>query len=149
MHAQRLSENRDFLDGLRQAALDGKFIYAECGGLMTLCESIVNGEEHPMAGVFPCKAELTGGRQGLSYVRARGTAFNPFFPDMDVRGHEFHYSRLIPAPSGPFGYDVERGTGIDGSHDGLVRNNVLGCYMHQHALSRLDWGIRMTEAASN
>jgi cobyrinic acid a,c-diamide synthase len=148
VHARRLSENRDFMEGLKQAALDGKSIYAECGGLMTLCESIVSDDGFRMAGVFPCKAELTGGRQGLSYVRARGTAFNPFFPDMDVRGHEFHYSRLIPTPSGPFGYSIERGTGIDGRYDGLLYNNVLGCYMHQHALSRLDWGTRMTEAAS-
>jgi len=149
VHARRLSENRDFLEGLKQASQENKAIYAECGGLMTLCDRIVNRGEHRMAGVFPCMAELTHGRQGLSYVRARGTKDNPFFPVSEVRGHEFHYSRLVPMPSGPYGYVMERGTGLDHCHDGLVRGRTLGCYMHQHALSRPDWGIRMAETASN
>lgn len=148
VHARRLSENRDFLEGLEQAARDGKPIYAECGGLMTLCSSIVGDGEPRMAGVFPCSAEITSGRQGLSYVKAVGTADNPFFPGLEVRGHEFHYSRLVPTPTGPFGYQMQRGTGIDGRFDGLVRGRTLGCYMHQHALSRLDWGTRMAEAVS-
>ena len=114
---------------------------------MALCSSIDAGERREMAGVFPCSAELTGSRQGLSYVRAVGTPENPFFPDCEVRGHEFHYSRLAPSPRGSFGYLMKRGTGIDGRHDGLVRDRTLGSYMHQHALSRLDWGKRMLEAA--
>ena len=145
-HLDELSANRDFLEGLRTAAADGKAIYAECGGLMVLCSSIRCGPAHDMAGVFPCAAELTGGRQGLSYVRAVGTEHNPFFPGLEVRGHEFHYSRLTPEPPGPFGHRVQGGRGIDGTRDGLVRVKVLGCYMHQHALSRLDWGMRMLAA---
>lgn len=146
-HLDELSSNRDFLDGLRSAASDGKAIYAECGGLMTLCSSIDAGKRISMAGVFPCSAVLTIGRQGLSYVRAVGTAVNPFFPGCQVRGHEFHYSHLAPLPQGPFGYALERGTGIDGSHDGLMFRRTLGSYMHQHALSRLDWGKRLLAAA--
>jgi cobyrinic acid a,c-diamide synthase len=147
VHARRLSENEDFLQGLGQAAAEGKAIYAECGGLMTLCSSIVVGEEHRMAGVFPFSAELTEGRQGLSYVQARGTPDNPFFPGLEIRGHEFHYSVLRPTPCGPFGYEMLRGTGIDGGHDGLVRGRVLACFMHQHSLSCPDWGPRMLAAA--
>jgi cobyrinic acid a,c-diamide synthase len=145
-HLDALSANRDFLEGLRSAAED-KAIYAECGGLMALCSAIEAGERKDMASVFPCTAVLTKHRQGLSYVRAVGTVDNPFFPDCRVRGHEFHYSRLTPLPTGPFGYAVERGTGIDGSHDGLVYRRTLGSYMHQHALSRLDWGKRLLAAA--
>ncbi len=146
VHLNALSSNRDFLEGLRSAA-DDKAIYAECGGLMTLCSSIEAGERKGMSGVFPCSAVLTRDRQGLSYVRARGTDENPFFPGCQVRGHEFHYSHLIPRPEGPFGYAMERGKGIDGDHDGLVFRRTLGCYMHQHALSRLDWGKRLLAAA--
>jgi cobyrinic acid a,c-diamide synthase len=146
-HLEELASNRDFLEGLRTAAEDGKAIYAECGGLMALCSAIRAGERRGMAGVFPYVAELSPSRQGLSYVRARGTAENPFFAGWEVRGHEFHYSRLVPEPPGPFGFLVERGTGIDGRHDGLVQRKVLGCYLHQHALSRLDWGQRMLETA--
>jgi len=145
-HLDALASNRDFLEGLRSAAED-KAIYAECGGLMALCQSIEAEGRKDMAGVFPCSAVLTSSRQGLSYVRARGTEDNPFFPGCQVRGHEFHYSHLSPMPDGPFGYAVERGRGIDGRHDGLVFRRTMGSYMHQHSLSRPDWGKRLLAAA--
>lgn len=145
-HKEEISANGDFLQGLENAA-DDRAIYAECGGLMTLCSAIEADGRAEMAGVFPCEAHLTSQRQGLSYVRAAGTAHNPFFPGIEVRGHEFHYSRLVPLPAGPFGFDVSRGTGIDGRHDGMVRGRVLGSYLHMHALSRLDWGKRLLDAA--
>jgi cobyrinic acid a,c-diamide synthase len=50
-------------------------------------------------------------------------------------------------PDGPFGYAVERGRGIDGRHDGLVFRRTMGSYMHQHSLSRPDWGKRLLAAA--
>jgi cobyrinic acid a,c-diamide synthase len=148
VHAERISRNRDFLDGLLSASREGKLIYGECGGLMTLCRSIHDGEEeHRMAGVFDCGSELTQDRQGLSYVRAKGTAENILFPEQDILAHEFHYSRLFPTPSGPFAYDVTRGTGIDGRHDGLMSARAIGSYMHQHALATRNWGTRFVQAA--
>jgi len=149
VYAERISGNRDFLDGLLSASREGKLIYGECGGLMTLCRSIHDGEEeHRMAGVFDCGSELTQDRQGLSYVRAKGTAENILFPDQDILAHEFHYSRLFPTPSGPFAYDVTRGTGIDGRHDGLISARAIGSYMHQHALATRNWGTRFVQTAS-
>jgi cobyrinic acid a,c-diamide synthase len=148
VYAERISRNRDFLDGLHSASREGKLIYGECGGLMTLCRSIHDGEEeHRMAGVFDCGSELTTDRQGLSYVRAKGTADNILFPDQDILAHEFHYSRLFPTPAGPFAYDVTRGTGIDGHHDGLMSARAIGSYMHQHGLATRNWGSRFVETA--
>ena len=149
LYGKELGSNQDFTEGLRTAADDGKLIYGECGGLMTMCRSIRNGEEErAMAGIFPYDAELTDGRQGLAYVRARGTADNFLFPDMDIRGHEFHYSRLTPTPSGPYGFDVLRGTGINGRQDGLIKGKCMGTYMHQHALANKEWGLRIVRSAS-
>jgi cobyrinic acid a,c-diamide synthase len=149
VHRERIAENCDFLEGLRTASLDGKLVYAECGGLITLCNSIREGDRRSkMAGVFGCDALLTAERQGLSYVRARGTDENFLFHGMEIRGHEFHYTRLDPLPSGPFGYSVSRGTGIDGSNDGLMVRRTIGAYLHQHALSNKDWGLAFVRAAS-
>ena len=149
VYAKQISRNGDFLDGLLTASQDGKLLYGECGGLMTLCRSIHDGEEeHRMAGVFDCGSELTQDRQGLSYVRAKGTADNLLFPDQDIVAHEFHYSRLFPTPSGPFAYEVMRGTGIDGRHDGLMTGRSIGSYMHQHALATKNWGERFVKVAS-
>ncbi|HTY46659.1 MAG TPA: cobyrinate a,c-diamide synthase [Methanomassiliicoccales archaeon] len=141
VYASRLSDNTDFLDGLKTVSDQGRLVYGECGGLMVLCTSILDGRsEHPMAGVFESKAELTLHRQGLAYVMARATADNFVFQGAEIRGHEFHYSKLVPLPRGPYAYDVKRGTGIDGNHDGILKNHTVGTYMHQHALANKEWG---------
>jgi cobyrinic acid a,c-diamide synthase len=149
MHLESLASNRDFLEGLNTASMDRKTIYGECGGMMTLCRSISNGTKNgKMAGVFDHEATLTDHRQGLSYVISEGTPDNFLFAGQIVRGHEFHYSKLIPPATGPFAFDVMRGTGIDGKHDGLVIRRTMGTYMHQHALANKEWGMRIVESCS-
>jgi cobyrinic acid a,c-diamide synthase len=150
MHLESLASNQDFLEGLKTASMDGKTIYGECGGMMALCRSISNGANNgKMAGVFDHEATLTEHRQGLSYVISNGTKDNFLFEGQTVRGHEFHYSKLIPPPAGPFAFDVVRGTGIDGKHDGLVIRRTMATYMHQHALANKQWGTRIVESCSS
>jgi cobyrinic acid a,c-diamide synthase len=148
VHAAALEANGDFRDGLRQASEDGKLVYGECGGMMTMCQSInAFGQVHRMAGIFDVQATLTQDRQGLAYVRAKGTAENFLFPGAEIRAHEFHYSRLEPLPSGPYGFSVLRGTGIGGAMDGIMVRRSMGTYMHQHALANPSWGRAMVQAA--
>jgi cobyrinic acid a,c-diamide synthase len=53
-HAEALSENTGFRQSLREAARRGLPIYAECGGLMFLGESLSLGEKnYPLTGVLP------------------------------------------------------------------------------------------------
>lgn len=146
--AEEISSNRDFMEGLRSAAVEGKLTYGECGGLMTFCRSVsYEGRKWNMAGIFDCDAEVTAERQGLAYVNATGTKHNFLFPEMRIRGHEFHYSRVSPIPPGPYAYSIERGVGIDGKRDGLIKNRTIGAYLHQHALSNKEWGIRIVQEA--
>lgn len=150
MHLESLASNRDFLEGLNTASFDNKTIIGECGGMMALCRSISNGTVNgKMAGVFDYDAILMDHRQGLSYVISEGTEENFLFPGQVIRGHEFHYSKLVPTPTGPFAFDVIRGTGIDGEHDGMVRRRTIGTYMHQHALANRDWGMKIVDSCSN
>lgn len=139
LYAEKISQNRDFIEGLKNASDEGKYVFGECGGLMTMCSSIeYNGEEHAMTGIFDAKAKMTG-RHGPTYVIADTTKDNPIFSDMGVHGHEFHYSELVMSGSCSFGYDILRGKGIVDKKDGLVRKNSMGAYMHQHSLSVDDW----------
>ena len=134
---------------LRAASKEGKLVYGECGGLLALCRSIHDGMgEHPMAGVFDHRAELTRERQGLSYVLARGSESNFLFPGAEIRGHEFHYTRLHPLSGAHYAYRVMRGSGIDGSSDGLMIRRTIGTYMHQHALSNQEWGRAWVRCSS-
>ena len=150
VYARELAENRDFLEGIEQLSGEGKLVYGECGGMMTMCRSIrAYGREEQMAGIFPADAVLTSDRQGLAYVRVTGTADNFLFPGGDLRGHEFHYSRLEPLPPGPYGYTVQRGTGIGNGVDGIMARRSIGTYMHMHALSDPSWGRRLVDAAAD
>ena len=136
---EELSENRGFMDGLKTASEDGKMILGECGGLMSLCASIEDKSgKYRMSGVFDAESKMSG-RHGPTYVIADTTEQNPLFPKMTVRGHEFHYSEVLPKTDYHYGYSMNRGIGIDNKHDGLVFKRSLGSYVHQHALSVKDW----------
>ena len=113
---------------------------------MTLCKSIENKDgKFRMSGVFDAESRMSG-RHGPTYVIAETTDSNPLFPKMTVRGHEFHYSEVLPMKEYNFGYEMARGIGIDDKHDGLVYKNSLGSYVHQHALSVKDWMSKVCQS---
>ena len=140
LYMDRISENEDFLQGLKTASEDGKVVIGECGGLMTMCSSITNnGIEYRGSGIFDAKANMVGIRHGPSYVVSAPNGNNPLFKSA-IKGHEFHYSEITPDVKGAiYGYDVVRGNGILNKKDGLVKKNSIGTYMHSHALSVEDW----------
>lgn len=140
LHAEEISSNADFLEGIKNASDEGKPILGECGGMLSMCKSLkdARGREFRMAGIFDARAEMTGVRHGPAYVMAEATPENPLFRS-DVRAHEYHYSDVFLERGGGFGYKLLRGSGISDRMDGLVSNNALGTYMHQHALSSADW----------
>lgn len=140
LHAEEISSNADFLEGIKNASDEGKPILGECGGMLSMCKSLMDarGREFRMAGIFDARAEMTGVRHGPAYVMAEATPENPLFRS-DVRAHEYHYSDVFLERGGGFGYKLLRGSGISDGMDGLVSNNALGTYMHQHALSSADW----------
>ena len=41
-----------------------------------------------------------------------------------------------------YAYEMERGTGIDGKHDGLVYKNLLASYSHFRSLQGYNWARR-------
>ena len=133
LHAAALAASR-CRDDIRRAVDDGMPVYAECGGLIYLTERLVTGDgDHPMAGVLPAVAEMTGRIQGLGYVEARVVGGAPVLePGSAFRGHEFHYSRLECAPDARFALELLRGRGIDGGRDGLAVQNTVGQYTHAY-----------------
>jgi len=149
-HGASLSANQSFLASLRSAALTGLPIYAECGGLMLLSRAIRwNAERYPMAGVFAVDVEVFPTPQGHGYVELLVDQPNPFFPHgTTIRGHEFHYSRIV-TESSPISTAcaVRRGTGCGQGRDGLVEFNVWASYTHLHALGTREWARGLLMAA--
>ncbi|MDI6725694.1 MAG: hydrogenobyrinic acid a,c-diamide synthase (glutamine-hydrolyzing) [Smithellaceae bacterium] len=142
-----LAENGSFRRSLREAAADGLPIYAECGGLIYLGESLTIGEVHyPMAGALPVTFGLEKRPQGHGYTILEVERENPFFPvGTRLKGHEFHYCRILSLGAGEdqLACRVSRGTGIDGKRDGLTANNILAGFTHLHALGTPQWAPGM------
>jgi cobyrinic acid a,c-diamide synthase len=147
---QELSANTAMREQIRTAIDAGLPAYAECGGLMYLCRSLRwQGRQYEMAGVIPADCVMHARPQGRGYVRLRETAAMPWAgpgPVGEIAAHEFHYSALENI-TGPltFAYDVMRGAGIDGDHDGIVINNLLASYTHMRDTRQHHWARRFVD----
>jgi cobyrinic acid a,c-diamide synthase len=149
-HAAAIAANRPFLDDLRRRAEEGLPIYAECGGLMLLARHLRQGERvDPMAGVLPCDVELCARPQGHGYMEMVVDTPNPFFPaGTRMRGHEFHYSRLVRTGERlETACALRRGVGSIYARDGLVVHNVWATYAHVHATATPEWVPGLIRAA--
>jgi cobyrinic acid a,c-diamide synthase len=142
VYARDLSLNVRFRDSLRQRIDDGLPVWAECGGLMYLAESLTfKGEIFPMVGALPVEVEQTERPEGHGYVEGCVDAVNPFFETGTVvRGHEFHYSRVLSGLAGiPTVFSMRRGRGLGMGRDGIHVKNVVATYTHLHALGTPEW----------
>ncbi|EHQ89714.1 cobyrinate a,c-diamide synthase [Desulfosporosinus youngiae] len=140
LHLKPLSENTLFLDSLRAYAASGKPIYAECGGYMYLGKSIKDfeGNELPMAGLIPMKAEMTKRLQGIGYRKGVFREDNFLGPrGTTVQGHEFHYSRVVYDKEYPPAYELFRGNEAL-RLEGYARDNIVASYLHLHFAGHQD-----------
>ena len=149
-HARELSGNRSFLRSLREAASRGLPIYAECGGLIVLAKNLLwKDGRYPMAGVFPFDVEVCGSPQGHGYSELRVDRPHPFFPvGLALRGHEFHYSRILPCEETvATACVVHRGAGCLDKREFVTSRNVVATYTHLHALASPEWATGIVNAA--
>jgi cobyrinic acid a,c-diamide synthase len=150
-HAQELSANAGFSRRIRELVEDGFPVYAECGGLMYLGEDLVlEGKSYPMTGVLPLSFGLSKRPQGHGYTVVSVERENPYYPaGTAIRGHEFHYSRVLrwSGAEDDFVFRMQRGVGIHGDRDGLLYKNVLATYTHIHALGNPGWASALVRNA--
>jgi cobyrinic acid a,c-diamide synthase len=118
---------------------------------MFLGESLSLGEKnYPLTGVLPIAFAMEKRPQGHGYTLLEAAEENPFFPvGREIRGHEFHYSRVLSVRGGEtyFAFRVRRGEGIDRKRDGLCYREVLATYSHIHALGCPEWASALAEKA--
>jgi cobyrinic acid a,c-diamide synthase len=134
--ADKLHSNQSMRRSIKTAVEQGMPIYGECGGLMYLTKSIAGYRDFKkpfkMVGVIDANTIMTG-RLTLNYTQADMTS-NLFGNIQNIRGHEFHYSKIenIPKDS-KYVYNMKRGSGVDcGKHDGVLVYNSIASYMHLH-----------------
>jgi cobyrinic acid a,c-diamide synthase len=134
VHAERLAGNRGLHDSLRRHHRQGGAIYAECGGLMYCGRELVDaaGQRWPMLDLLPARAVMQPRLAALGYVTWRACGDTPLGPPgTEVRGHEYHYSRLEPLGELSAHARLHR-PGQEARPDGFVRGRLLAGYAHLH-----------------
>jgi cobyrinic acid a,c-diamide synthase len=132
--ALQLAANISLIQEVKNSILAGIPTIAECGGLMYLCEQIIDfdGNSWPMVGIIPSSAQMDK-RLTLGYRRAVALKNNFLFDvNTNIFGHEFHRSHLITNSQKPlfntYRYDCDENTGFEG----WSLPNVHASYIHQH-----------------
>jgi len=137
LFASELESNKSMRVSMREASEAGMPIYAECGGLMYLTESLAfNSKFFKMVGVVPALADVTYKRT-IGYTVGRTISDTIIGPKgTEFRGHEFHYSEVKEVSEDlTFALKLERGKGISNGYDGIKVRNTLASYSHLHPLS--------------
>ena len=139
LYGEKLTGNIAMREAIRAFAERGGTIYAECGGMMYLTQAIrdFKGQSHDMVGLFPAEAVMKKSGLTLGYrtVELSQTCILGV-SGVIARGHEFHYSTLVPR--GPLDYacSLSDVRGDSKGRDGLVLDNVLALYTHLHFASQ-------------
>ena len=147
--ARELAANNTFRQSVKEAAERGLPIYAECGGLIYLGNSIVlEGQEFPLVGLFPVRFEMSAKPQAHGYSIFQVEKENAFYSKgSEVKGHEFRYSKILDWQGSvdQLVLKMVRGQGFIDGRDGLIYKNVLALYTHVHADGTPQWAGNFVE----
>ncbi|MDC8448767.1 MAG: cobyrinate a,c-diamide synthase [Nitrospira sp.] len=152
LHGEALAKNATMRAAVKRFAERGGVIYAECGGLMYLTESIrdFEGRSHEMTGIFPAETVMQKHGLTLGYRTVECTR-RCILGEIGVtaRGHEFHYSTLVARGPLQYACALNDAGGNSTGRDGLTRHNVLALYTHLHFARQPQVGTALVEAARN
>jgi cobyrinic acid a,c-diamide synthase len=155
MFLEILSQNHAMHESVRTAAKRQMPVVAECGGYMYLCRSVrsFEGRDYPMVGLIPESARMENVLQTVGYVEATAIGDNLLcLAGETLRGHEFHFSRMLPEISEAehhkaFIFTKNR-TGARSS-GGYAFGSVIGSYLHMHFAGNLPAARRFVNHCSN
>lgn len=90
LYLEQLEANSTLRSSIKEYIEAGGKAVAECGGMMYLCNAIRNEEGKPfsMCRVLPQEATMEGKRLHIGYRQFE-------YAGKQVRGHEFHYSKVL------------------------------------------------------
>ena len=132
LHAGALATATNFRAGMRKFAETAP-VHGECGGYMVLGETLedADGATHRMLGLLSHSTSFAKRKMNLGYRRATMLADGPLGPGgITVRGHEFHYARLVdPGADAPLA-NLADGQGREIGPSGGRRGHVTGAFFH-------------------
>ena len=128
LHLDALASNTALREALHRHHQAGKPLYAECGGLLYLLESLADqqGNRAAMLGLLPGHAALQAKLAGLGMQSVT-------LPEGELRGHTFHHSRL-ETPLEPLAYGRRQRDGKPGEAVYRV-GRLTASYLHLYFAS--------------
>ena len=130
VHAEQLVANAGLRAQIRGRIEAGMPVYAECGGLIYLCEAV---DGQPLCGALSAEAQMLSKRKALGYRDVALSEAGPLGPaGTRVRGHEFHYSQLTMPAHIERVYRVFDRKGRELEPEGYRVHNLLASYVHLH-----------------
>ncbi|MGB0130890.1 cobyrinate a,c-diamide synthase [Chlorobium sp.] len=143
-----LSANRSLMREVKERVDADMPLYAECGGLIWLSRSgTYGGKTVSLAGILPFDIGFQSLPAGHGYLRMRSCSESPWFEKgVETKAHEFHYSTPTDGAAGcRWQFDLMRGQGVTGRHDGVLYRNLFASYAHLHAVGNPLWAKRFTD----
>lgn len=130
LFAKQLTNATNFKNSLKAMAARGVCIYGECGGYMTLGETLedADGVCHPMLGLLPLKTSFKQRKLHLGYRHI--TPLQKFIWGGALRGHEFHYATVLSEKGAEPLFSASDALGNQLGNIGLQKNNVAGSFIH-------------------
>ncbi len=153
VHAGTLAANTSMRREIKDFIQAGKTVYAECGGFMYLTQGIqdVEGQYFPMVGVYPTVVRMRSRLRALGYAEVAIGPTDDLFPALRVRGHEFHYSELMPdlgVKRTRTVYQVRQRAAQATRPEGYVHKRCLASYIHLHFGSNPRFARQLVRLAS-
>ena len=140
--APELSSNNKMKESIKKFIEANKPVYAECGGLMYLAKSIkTNKQTFNMVGAINARIAMNNKPIGRGHVELIRRSCHPWLKTNEIiNAHEFHYSDIsFNSKRNEFIYQVNRGYGINGKHDGIKYKNLLATYSHLRDTKKTNW----------
>jgi cobyrinic acid a,c-diamide synthase len=145
--AADLARNAGMRIDVRAHAAAGRPLYAECGGLMALGQTLTTLDDQTlvMFGVLPLASRMQDQSLSIGYRQVRALRSSPLMPaGTRVRGHEFHWSVADAPPPDLAAYEVVD----DGRLEGFCTGATLGSYVHLNLVGAPDLARNFVRAAS-
>ena len=142
MFAKELAENISMKAALKDAHLKGIPIYAECGGLMYLGESLktLTGDTFEMTGIFQGQSVMTKGLKRFGYCEGEAQIDTLLSPKgTTLKGHEFHHSEFETNEKAAYLMVKKRdGQTLSRWSGGYAKGNTLASYLHIHFYANME-----------
>ncbi|MDW7692137.1 cobyrinate a,c-diamide synthase [Flammeovirgaceae bacterium SG7u.111] len=127
LYVKELAANKTMLASVRAFCENGGKLLAECGGLMYMGKEIEDGEgeKHEMADVFGFSTSMKKPKLHLGYREFK-------VGDLEIKGHEFHYSALENGNKEELIGSVKNARGSEVENSFYRKINAIATYQHSY-----------------